>query len=857
MNDAHIEVGHSISVLRAPESVVSIVRHFVAYQETKLPPVPVQMALRGFYGEPGNGRTGGRGDVYAAFKSAEVQAAAATTGFDISTLDVRMVEAACRGPGFWDGWKRLVTPSGKFPTGLLDHVERILRFRCGSEHVIVRDTRGTPAAPRRVLATPPLYPFQREAVDAFLASGQGVIDLPPRSGKTRIAVAIVAETGFPTLFVASNKGLARQTAEVFAGFFGEHTVALLVGGTQGSRTRRRLPSQLVWVATPQTAAALPGIESRMLLVLDEFHHCFSPETRVSTRSGSVPISAIHAGDEVQSCTEDGEICYRPVVNVWTRAPPERMLRIKTTFGTMDVTDEHRIYTPEGLRRAADLRPGDAVRGQRSSGAGAAPAEGRDCDVCVVRRADGCVGDTRARNGSTRTGLLFRRMLRAVGPGVIERADGVNKPGPRLGADVAPQRRADDGGTERHHSRDSEGDQRRPDAPVGRSSGGEREASDRERTARVRGIVASWVCAERNRLDGSAVPGPARGGCPNSLQDRRGVRGAQDSSRGRRPVAPGAGAAGHEERPVADGARLACLADSSAPAGWGDCVALGRVLAVEDISTRCPTVHDIEVAEHHRYFAEGNLVSNSAAATWRAVAGRCVGAWWRLGLTGTHFRADGRDMEMAGVLGRKLYSRTATDMVQLGRVVPAHVAMLRVGGPRVVGQGWYRDGIVASDNRNRTLVWAANQLVAAGKRVLCLVKQVDHGQAIVAHIPGAVFVSGESGEKTDEALLRLGRREVTAVVGTSVIGEGRDVPAADALVYFAAGKSEVRHTQDYYRVLTASPGKRFGIVVDAADTHSDVLLGHSAERLQHYREEGCFTSTVMDWGAFPAWLTKVA
>ncbi len=520
MSDAYIEVGHSISVLRASEPVVNAVRHFVAYQKTKLPPIPVQMALRAFYAEPGNSRTGGRGDVFAAFKSAEVQAAAGATGFDLNDLDLRMVDAACRGPGFWDGWERLVAPSGKFPSGLRAHVERILRFRCGIEHVIVRDMRGAPAVPQRVLATPPLYPFQREAVDAFLRGGQGVIDLPPRSGKTRIAVAVVAETGFPTLFVAPNTGLARQTAEVFAGFFGEHTVALLVGGAQGARTRRRLPSQLVWVATPQTAAALPGIESRMLLIIDEFHH-------------------------------------------------------------------------------------------------------------------------------------------------------------------------------------------------------------------------------------------------------------------------------------------------------------------------------------------------AAADTWKDVANRCVGAWWRMGLTGTHFRADGRDMEMAGVLGQKLYSRTVADMVQLGRVVPAHVAMLRVGGSRVSGQGWYREGVVESDNRNQTLVWAANQLVAAGKRVLCLVKQVDHGRAIVAHIPGAVFVSGESGEKTDEALLRLGRREVTAVVGTSVIGEGRDVPAADALVYFAGGKSEVRHTQDYYRVLTASPGKRHGIVVDAADTHSDVLLGHSAERLQHYREESCFTSAVMDWSAFPAWLAKVA
>ncbi len=515
--DPVIEVDHTISVLRAPEPVVAIVRHFVSYQKERLPPIPVQAAIRSYFGD--NQRTGSRSDVWAVLGDRATRAAMGATGFDPDALDLRMVDASCRGQGFWDGWERLVTPSGKFPAGLQGHVERILRFRCGLRPII-RDLRPPPPRPQPICAPPSLYPFQAEAVAAFLAGGQGVIDLPPRSGKTRIAVAIVAATGFPTLFVAPHKGLARQTAAVFAQHFGDHTVALLTGGEQGVRTRRRLPSQLIWVATPKTAAGLPGIESRQLLVIDEFHH-------------------------------------------------------------------------------------------------------------------------------------------------------------------------------------------------------------------------------------------------------------------------------------------------------------------------------------------------AAADTWKDVAARCKGAWWRLGLTGTHFRADGRDMEMAGVIGRALYSRSVSDMVAVGRVVPARVAMLRVGGDRVTGKGWYKDGVVLSDNRNQTLIWAANQLVQAGKRVLCLVKQVEHGRAIVARIPGAVFVSGESGDGTDAALAALERRQVTAVVGTSVIGEGRDVPAADALVYFAGGKSEVGHTQDYYRVLTASPGKTHGIVVDAADTHSDALLSHSAERLQHYREERCFTAEVMDWTAFPGWLAKVA
>jgi superfamily II DNA or RNA helicase len=102
---------------------------------------------------------------------------------------------------------------------------------------------------------------------------------------------------------------------------------------------------------------------------------------------------------------------------------------------------------------------------------------------------------------------------------------------------------------------------------------------------------------------------------------------------------------------------------------------------------------------------------------------------------------------------------------------------------------------------------------------------------------------------------LSRGEIPCVIGTSVIGEGRDVPAADALVYFAGLKSRVKVTQDYYRVLTPSPGKTHGIIVDAADCHHGVLTNHAAERLMLYRSESAFAADVMEWGDFESWLNR--
>lgn len=246
--------------------------------------------------------------------------------------------------------------------------------------------------------------------------------------------------------------------------------------------------------------------------------------------------------------------------------------------------------------------------------------------------------------------------------------------------------------------------------------------------------------------------------------------------------------------------------------------------------------------------------HAAAKTWQAASLAMESAYWRLGLTGTHFRADGKDMEMAGVLGHAIYSRSVGDMVGLGHLVPARIAMLRVKGDlKASGYDIYRKGVVDHELRNKVLSDAATMLIGAGRRVLVLTKEIEHAQRLSSLIQGSVAVDGRDNARTDKMLRELEAGKIMAVVGTSVIGEGRDVPAADALVYASAGQSKVKVVQDYFRALTASEGKKTAIVVDAADTHHPTLLDHAARRLQHYRSEQSFDATVMDSSKFSSWL----
>ena len=278
---ATIEMGNTVSVLKADADVLRIVRHHVAMRVQKMPPIEAQKIIKGFFHK--RRRYGTYSDLNALCQDSETAEAISATGIDPHSITGSELEAVLRQRGVWDGWKRMVERDGSFPTGLIDHVQRALTLRAGKEAAKVTDNRGE--APRgQPQPLPSLYGYQREAVDAWLKAGRGVIDLPPRAGKTRIAVAAIASLGLPTLYVVPGVGLAKQTTAVFR----EHGLdaVQVTGGRLSAKKSRAVSRAQVWVATPQTAAKIPGVGGRQVLVLDEFHHAAATTWKAVSRAAS-------------------------------------------------------------------------------------------------------------------------------------------------------------------------------------------------------------------------------------------------------------------------------------------------------------------------------------------------------------------------------------------------------------------------------------------------------------------------------------------------------------------------------------------------------------------------------------------
>ena len=246
--------------------------------------------------------------------------------------------------------------------------------------------------------------------------------------------------------------------------------------------------------------------------------------------------------------------------------------------------------------------------------------------------------------------------------------------------------------------------------------------------------------------------------------------------------------------------------------------------------------------------------HAAADTYQSISIAARNAYYRLGATGTFHRSDGADLKMLSVLSRAIYSRSVEAMIALGRLVPGVVGMFRVpGGPVTAQDGTaYGVGISRHDERNRLVIQAARLLAHHGKRVLVLTKEVEHARQIAAGIPGAEQVDGSNNQEVRPALQRLEEGTLRVLVGTNVIGEGVDVPNADALVYAAGGRSPNRVVQDFYRVLTGGiAGKTHGLIVDFADDHHPALMRHAAQRLALYRR--CFKATVHGPGELEAFV----
>lgn len=269
-----------------------------------------------------------------------------------------------------------------------------------------------------------------------------------------------------------------------------------------------------------------------------------------------------------------------------------------------------------------------------------------------------------------------------------------------------------------------------------------------------------------------------------------------------------------------------------------------------------TIQTLAKGRHDEYLKQVDMVifdecHHVAAPTLYTVRMKMADCPLVVGLSASPWRDDGHDLLIEAACGPVRYRVTASNLIEQGYLVAPDIHIyrrqiapelrIRKAQTQMGYAKAYRDIVVSDPARLRFVAKLAKEQLALGRRLLVLVKYIEHGENLTALIPGSVFVEGtNSAEARSNAFAAFRDGAIQCLIGTSLCDEGVDIPAADALILAGAGASSTRALQRIGRVIRPAPGKTTAYVADIVDEHP-VFKRQFYARNKIYNTEALFRS----------------
>ena len=214
-------------------------------------------------------------------------------------------------------------------------------------------------------------------------------------------------------------------------------------------------------------------------------------------------------------------------------------------------------------------------------------------------------------------------------------------------------------------------------------------------------------------------------------------------------------------------------------------------------------------------------------------GRCYG------LTATDFRSDGKDIMISGGCGDVLIRRDIRWGVAHGWLAKPYFIMRKVDTSHCRNYSHdklknYKAHVLNCIEMKDQILKDCQGLMNAGKSVLCLVNEVEHGRELSEQL-GIPFATGKD-KKSQEYVDQLNEGTISGLIGTGgKVGEGTNTKNVDVLILanFIASKGPV--IQAIGRGLRITDTKTSCVILDYWPTGSDMLARHAQGRLKYYEE----------------------
>lgn len=263
------------------------------------------------------------------------------------------------------------------------------------------------------------------------------------------------------------------------------------------------------------------------------------------------------------------------------------------------------------------------------------------------------------------------------------------------------------------------------------------------------------------------------------------------------------------------------------------------------------VYCLTVEDNHNFVANGCVVKNCqhcSCDTIQSISRASHRSRLRIGGSASPWRDDGLDILIEAQFGKRLCDISASYLIKKNFLVKPEITFNHFSqiSKSASFQSHYRSSVVDNLIRNRFIAERALFHIQRNRPTIILVKWAEHAEIIAGMIPGAEILtsSGPSAKlpkKRKEILNLMRERKVMCIIGTTLLDEGVDVPAAGAGIFAGGGKSSTRELQRVGRFIRKDPidpDKSVAYIEEFFD-HSKWLTRHTNLRRKILKTEPLF------------------
>jgi len=270
---------------------------------------------------------------------------------------------------------------------------------------------------------------------------------------------------------------------------------------------------------------------------------------------------------------------------------------------------------------------------------------------------------------------------------------------------------------------------------------------------------------------------------------------------------------------------------------------GGVTDIPDVSIATIQTLNSKSFELQAYLRTINVVvidefHKSAAESYQRICRMLPNTKYRLGLTATVGRDDGKEPILYSILGDVVYKIGTQDLIKLGFLVRPKITFYNNPGDHSLTKyaDDYRANIVEHDGRN--ILIAKLAMHDPTQKVLILTKQVRHGKFLCECIKGSKHIYGSIKDEVRTQIMDDYRNDkIRVLIMTISIGaEGLDIPNMDVIINAAGNKGDVKSIQVLGRVLRLFKGKGTAQYIDFVDG-GKYTSKHSTRRIMAFEKQG--------------------